>query len=167
MCVAWDVTFSYVTERDRRPFIAPFQVIDGLRLERENPARLFHARPGAHLAEKVTRILTILLFTVVGIAAYWSGDFLYTFKPRVGGLMAQFYEDEARLRPPTESGLSPEKSEALQKRASATQDEIQRLMTLRPIALITFALSLAAYVVLIYFLVLREPREEIDISRFG
>jgi hypothetical protein len=101
------------------------------------------------------------------MVAYWSGDFLYNFKPRTGALMAQYYEDEARLRAPSESGLSSEQSEALQKKMTTTQGEITRLMTLQPIALITFVFSIAAYVVLIYFLVLRTPREEIDISRFG
>jgi hypothetical protein len=119
------------------------------------------------LQDKILRILAIVLFTAVGIVAYRSGEFLYSFKPRTGALMAQYYEDEERLRTPSESGLSSEKSETLQKKMTMTQEEIQRLMTLQPIALITFVLSIAAYVVLIYFLVLRTPREEIDISRFG
>jgi hypothetical protein len=122
------------------------------------------------LQDKIIKILEILLFTAIGIAVYWSGDFLYSFKPRVGALQAQFYEDDERLRAQKELNQSSEvraKSEAMEKKMSAMQEEIQRLIALQRVAVITLVLSLAAYVVLIYFLVLRAPREEVDISRFG
>lgn len=125
---------------------------------------------GGSLQDKIVKILQVLLFTAVGVAAYWSGELLYGFQPRVRALMAQFYEDDERLRTLRESSQSSEaraKGEAIEKKMAATQDEIQRLITVQRVALITFVLSIAAYLVLIYFLVLREPREEVDISRFG
>ena len=120
------------------------------------------------MGDKTTKILAILFFTAIGIVAYQSGEFLYTFKPRTGALMAQFYEEDERLRAlASDSSAASGKWEAIEKKMSAMQEEIQRLIELQRVALIVFVLSIAAYPVLIYFLVLRTPREEIDISRFG